>query len=228
MNQIGTLTETLEAIRLAQSAGYTAVISHRSGETEDTTIADLAVATGRRARSRPGAPARSERVAKYNRLLRIEEELGAARRVPRLGRLPAVPALTSRPGVVTLGCMIEDFRRTKIVATIGPGSGSREMLRALAEAGMDAVRLNFSHGSHDEHAGWARRSREVQAELGRPLALIADLQGPKFRVEDLAAAAHARRPARRCTSRPSRRRRTATWSSLRLRSPRCSSRATTC
>ncbi len=82
--------------------------------------------------------------------------------------------------------MIEDFRRTKIVATIGPGSGSREMLRTLAEAGMNAVRLNFSHGTHDQHAGWARRSREVQAELGRPLALIADLQGPKFRVEDLA------------------------------------------
>jgi pyruvate kinase len=72
------------------------------------------------------------------------------------------------------------------VATIGPASGSSEMIRALAEAGMDAVRLNFSHGRHDEHAGWARRAREVQAELGRPLALIADLQGPKFRLENLA------------------------------------------
>ncbi len=81
--------------------------------------------------------------------------------------------------------MVEGFRRTKIVATIGPGSGSREMLRALAEAGMNAVRLNFSHGTHDQHAGWAKRAREVQAELGRPLALIADLQGPKFRVADL-------------------------------------------
>ena len=75
VNQIGTLTETLEAIRLAQSAGYTAVISHRSGETEDTTIADLAVATGA-GQIKTGAPARSDRVAKYNRLLRIEEELG--------------------------------------------------------------------------------------------------------------------------------------------------------
>jgi pyruvate kinase len=81
--------------------------------------------------------------------------------------------------------MVERFRRTKIVATIGPASGSSEMIRALAEAGMDAVRLNFSHGSHEEHAGWARRAREVQAELGRPLALIADLQGPKFRLENL-------------------------------------------
>jgi pyruvate kinase len=77
------------------------------------------------------------------------------------------------------------FRRTKIVATIGPGSGSHEMLRALATAGMDAVRLNFSHGSHDEHASRAELTRAVQAELGRPLALIADLQGPKFRIAEL-------------------------------------------
>ena len=87
VNQIGTLTETLEAIELAQSAGYTAVMSHRSGETEDTTIADLAVATGA-GQIKTGAPARTDRVAKYNQLLRIEEELGA-RRVPRLGRVPA-------------------------------------------------------------------------------------------------------------------------------------------
>jgi enolase len=76
VNQIGTLTETLDAIRLAQEAGYTAVISHRSGETEDTTIADLAVATNA-GQIKTGAPARSDRVAKYNQLLRIEEELGA-------------------------------------------------------------------------------------------------------------------------------------------------------
>ena len=76
VNQIGTLTETLEAIGIAQSAGYTAVISHRSGETEDATIADLAVATNA-GQIKTGAPARSDRVAKYNRLLRIEEELGS-------------------------------------------------------------------------------------------------------------------------------------------------------
>jgi enolase len=75
VNQIGTLTETLEAIRLAQEYGYSAVISHRSGETEDTTIADLAVATGA-GQIKTGAPSRSDRVAKYNQLLRIEEELG--------------------------------------------------------------------------------------------------------------------------------------------------------
>ena len=77
VNQIGTLTETLDAVSLAQRSGYTAIISHRSGETEDTTIADLAVATDC-GQIKTGAPARSERVAKYNQLLRIEEELGEA------------------------------------------------------------------------------------------------------------------------------------------------------
>jgi enolase len=77
VNQIGTLTETLDAIDLAREAGYSSVISHRSGETEDTTIADLAVATGA-GMIKTGAPARSERVAKYNRLLAIEAELGEA------------------------------------------------------------------------------------------------------------------------------------------------------
>ena len=77
VNQIGSLTETLDAVAMAQRAGYTAVLSHRSGETEDTTIADLAVATNC-GQIKTGAPARSERVAKYNQLLRIEEELGDA------------------------------------------------------------------------------------------------------------------------------------------------------
>jgi pyruvate kinase len=78
-----------------------------------------------------------------------------------------------------------DRRRTKIVATIGPASSSHEMVRLLAEAGMDAVRLNFSHGTHEEHAQIAGFTRVVQAELGRSLALIADLQGPKLRVGEL-------------------------------------------
>ena len=77
VNQIGTLTETLDAVGLAQRAGYTTIISHRSGETEDTTIADIAVATDS-GQIKTGAPARSDRVAKYNQLLRIEEELGDA------------------------------------------------------------------------------------------------------------------------------------------------------
>jgi enolase len=87
VNQIGTLTETLEAIRIAQEAGYTAVISHRSGETEDSTIADLAVATNA-GQIKTGAPARSDRVAKYNRLLRIEEELGGSAVYPGWASFP--------------------------------------------------------------------------------------------------------------------------------------------
>ena len=81
VNQIGTLTETLDAIAMANRAGYTAVISHRSGETEDTTIADLAVALNA-GQIKSGAPSRSDRVAKYNQLLRIEEELGSRAQYP--------------------------------------------------------------------------------------------------------------------------------------------------
>ena len=81
VNQIGTLSETLEAIELARANGYASVMSHRSGETEDTTIADLAVATGV-GQIKTGAPSRSDRVAKYNQLLRIEEQLGASAEYP--------------------------------------------------------------------------------------------------------------------------------------------------
>jgi pyruvate kinase len=77
------------------------------------------------------------------------------------------------------------IRRTKIVATIGPASSTHAKVRALAEAGMDAARLNLSHGTHEDHAASAALVRRVQAELGRPLALIADLQGPKLRIGDL-------------------------------------------
>jgi enolase len=87
VNQIGTLTETLEAIELARSHGYACVISHRSGETEDTTIADLAVATGV-GQIKTGAPSRTDRVAKYNQLLRIEEELGEAAVYPGWSAFP--------------------------------------------------------------------------------------------------------------------------------------------
>jgi enolase len=86
-NQIGTLTETLDCVRLAQRARYAAVISHRSGETEDTTIADLAVATNS-GQIKTGAPARGERTAKFNRLLRIEESLGDAARYPGVRAFP--------------------------------------------------------------------------------------------------------------------------------------------
>jgi enolase len=91
VNQIGTLSETLEAIRVAQEAGYTAVISHRSGETEDVTIADLAVATGA-GQIKTGAPCRTDRVAKYNQLLRIEEELGGDATYPGWAAFPRAQA----------------------------------------------------------------------------------------------------------------------------------------
>jgi enolase len=91
VNQIGSLTETLDAVAMAQRAGYTAVLSHRSGETEDTTIADLAVATNA-GQIKTGAPARSERVAKYNQLLRIEEELGDAAVYAGRSAFPRYPA----------------------------------------------------------------------------------------------------------------------------------------
>ncbi|HEX5157569.1 MAG TPA: phosphopyruvate hydratase [Ktedonobacterales bacterium] len=95
LNQIGTLTETLAAIEMAAHAGYTSVISHRSGETEDTTIADLAVATNA-GQIKTGAPARSERVAKYNRLMAIEAALGPAARYAGFSAYFNVPTLLAR------------------------------------------------------------------------------------------------------------------------------------
>ena len=87
VNQIGTLTESLDAVELAHRNGYRAIISHRSGETEDATIADLAVATNA-GQIKTGAPARSDRVAKYNQLLRIEEELGGQAAYPGWSAFP--------------------------------------------------------------------------------------------------------------------------------------------
>ncbi len=96
VNQIGTLSETFAAIEMARRAGYTAVVSHRSGETEDTTIADLVVATGT-GQIKTGSTSRSERVAKYNRLLRIEEELGVAARFPGRQALHPLEESPSEP-----------------------------------------------------------------------------------------------------------------------------------
>ena len=77
------------------------------------------------------------------------------------------------------------MRRTKIVATIGPACSTPETLKKLARAGVDGARLNLSHGTHDQHREWARLVRATEAELGKPIALIADLQGPKLRIGDL-------------------------------------------
>jgi enolase len=91
VNQIGTLTETIDAVRMAQTSGYTAVMSHRSGETEDTTIADLSVALSC-GQIKTGSLARSDRTAKYNQLLRIEEELAEQARYPGVAALKAYRA----------------------------------------------------------------------------------------------------------------------------------------
>jgi pyruvate kinase len=88
---------------------------------------------------------------------------------------------------------VDALRRTKIIATIGPASASEDVLLELARAGMDAARLNFSHGSRDEHAERARLLRGIQQEIGHPLALIADLQGPKLRIGHLPAPVELRR-----------------------------------
>ena len=84
--------------------------------------------------------------------------------------------------------MADAHRKTKIVATIGPASASAESISRLIDAGMDGARLNLSHGTHDDHAERARLVREAEANAGRPDALIADLQGPKLRVGELADA----------------------------------------
>ena len=180
VNQIGTLTESLDVIELARSAGYATVVSHRSGETEDTTIADLAVAVNA-GQIKTGAPSRTDRVAKYNQLLRIEEELGDD------AVYPGWAAFRRRLACAAMTASRADERRSS------PPSGlpraTRRRLAALADAGMDGIRLNFSHGTHEDHEPSARRARAVQAEIGRPLALIADLQGPKIRIGDLEAPA---------------------------------------
>ena len=102
VNQIGSVSETLQAIDMARSAGFSAVISHRSGETEDTTIADLAVGTNA-GQIKTGAPARGERVNKYNQLLRIEEELGSAARYAGRGAFAREPSAVSRQQSAAVG-----------------------------------------------------------------------------------------------------------------------------
>ena len=176
VNQIGTLTETIEAVRLAQANGYTAVMSHRSGETEDATIADLAVATRHRAdqdrRTRTVGPRRQVQPAPPDR--------GGARKsgaISGVVRLPAsAPLACQRMAVVP--------RRTKIVATIGPASSEPEVLEPLMHV-IDGARLNFSHGTHEDHAARANAIRAMAAQTGKPVALIADLQGPKLRIGEL-------------------------------------------
>ena len=119
VNQIGTLTETLAAVEMAHKAGYTAVMSHRSGETEDLTIADLAVATNC-GQIKTGSLARSDRTAKYNQLLRIEEELGPQAVYPGLSAFKARPLGSVLPTLVRAGqaeyCPCRDEPGTRVGA----------------------------------------------------------------------------------------------------------------
>ena len=126
-----------------------------------------------------------------NQLLRIEEELGDAAAYlaggTRVSTRTALEDSSIRSRYSRYLCVVPSAepRRTKIVATLGPASGDRDKLAALVEAGINAVRLNFSHGTHEQHAEWARLVRDVQGDGWRKLALIADLQGPKLRVGEL-------------------------------------------
>src|SRR5919205_697693 len=121
VNQIGSLTETLDAVDLAHRAGFKTMMSHRSGETEDTTIADLAVAVGS-GQIKTGAPARSERVAKYNQLLRIEEELDDAG-VYAGASVPAPPHLISRHVIAVADPPPAEPERRRCPASGGHGAG---------------------------------------------------------------------------------------------------------
>ena len=153
VNQIGTLTETLDAIDMARAAGYTAVMSHRSGETEDTTIADLAVATGC-GQIKTGAPSRSDRVAKYNQLLRIEEALGADAEYP--GRWSS-GSFVQRKGARGVERRRQAWRRNP--HPLGPG-------RALgADLRLRVRRLPLHRAC--PHVGHDVRGGQAQARGGR-------------------------------------------------------------
>jgi hypothetical protein len=147
VNQIGTLTETLDAVEMAKEAGYTAVISHRSGETEDVTIADIAVATNA-GQIKTGSLCRTDRVAKYNQLLRIEEELGASAIYGGNDRIPRFFPLAC--GIVQ---PVKDIhggklRRNVILLRVAPGGGDR----VLGTVEPEHLRRARPRGVHGERA----------------------------------------------------------------------------
>ena len=142
LNQIGTVTETLDAVAMARDAGYASVISHRSGETEDTTIADLAVGTAA-GQIKTGSASRSDRVAKYNQLLRIEEELGTSARYAGRGRDQAARVTRDHdtPPVALIvldGWGIRAERETQRHRA-GAHAGLRRAARALPARAADRV-----------------------------------------------------------------------------------------
>ena len=170
VNQIGTLTETLEAIALARAAGYTAVISHRSGETEDTTIADLAVATNA-GQIKTGAPSRSDRIAKYNQLLRIEEELGADAEYPGWDAFRSSLARSSRL-CCAAGCGGDDTTTVTVRETVTE-TGRRRRCRARRR------RSSRSTSSATGRSGREQRERRRRAARSRPPPLEELLRGPE-------------------------------------------------
>ena len=176
VNQIGTLSETLAAVAMAREAGYTAVMSHRSGETEDVTIADLAVATGC-GQIKTGAPSRSDRVAKYNQLLRIEEQLGADAEFPgrsvfralmrkevRGGGANAVacPPLTP-PAHARARADAPAPRSAARAPALGPPGADGDAVRARGAAVPVRERRDPLLSTWKEAAATARRSRRWSA-----------------------------------------------------------------
>ena len=190
VNQIGTLSEALDAIALGARSGYCSVISHRSGETEDATIADIAVATNA-GQIKTGAPCS---LRARGQVQPAPAHRGAA---GRLGGLPG-PARVRRAQRMSIAP-----RRTKIVCTIGPATGEEPMIERLVAAGMDVARVNCSHGDPEELEALVRAVRAVEERLDRPLAILADLPGPKLRVARLArAAARSRATTSSCSPAP--------------------------
>ena len=188
----------LDAIALGARSGYRSVISHRSGETEDATIADIAVATNA-GQIKTGAPCRSERVAKYNQLLRIEEQLGAS------ARLPGPAAERRRAARERMSRARRAARRSSAPSAPRPRDGADD--RAARRRG-DGRRTSQLLARHPRSSRSSSRRARVREAAGRPLAILADLPGPKLRVgaPDPAAHSRERRRARagQCRSRPER------------------------
>ena len=202
VNQIGSLTETLEAVRMAHRAGYTSVMSHRSGETEDTTIADLAVACDC-GQIKTGSASRTDRIAKYNQLLRIEEELGKTRALRRARRLPALRCAQPRartprrkaefvrgPAVDTVACARSLSPRADACGRLGrEATGS-------AQRHADAPRPARGRHRGDGARRGARAARaRARPRRGRPRAdgHPRERQPPRARADRASA---SRRPAR--------------------------------
>ena len=202
VNQIGTLTESLDAIGLARvervSLGHLAPLGRDRGRDDRRPRRRHERRPDQDGRARPQRPRRQVQPAAADR--------GRARRPRRVSRAGTRSrARRPRPGSRDASAGGDDRkrrvragryppgmaapmqRRTKILATIGPASGTPERLAELVAAGMDGARLNFSHGAHEQHRAWAEAIRAAADNAGRPLALVADLQGPKLRVGDLDA-----------------------------------------